>query len=553
MLGITLASMFLFAMMSSSEPVAPVSIAVGCNANPAARSAELVTAVQNAVNAGGAQLVTLSSGCVYTLTQVNNGVLTSTNGLPVISNSVDLTIQGNGATLSRDSSAPQFRFFEVEQGGRLTLQNMTITGGHAGDNTNASGNTAGGDGGAILNKGVLSGSFVTFTNNIAGAGGLCASNLDGAGGRGGAIASFAQTNLSNSVLEGNRSGDYVDISKYAAYFLKARGGAIFSQESLSLDGVSAKANPIGELIIAHSPPDGTCVVASPLPHDDIASPTHFAAIHHSGSITITNSSFHDEQDVAIAEEYPPSEYGLVVKDSLFYNNGRGIYIIEQGSYATSTHRLESSTFVSNEIGIDIRSNYDELGLKIVNSTFAKNDYGVVGQGKATGDMPRGAVLMAQVNSSTFYLNRCSIGAGYAHETSAAHVIVKNSVMSNNVDTQDCERPTWHQTNWLPVIDDGYNIADHFPWKFGNTAISVTTSVSNVNPMLDLLGAKDNGGKTPTVALLPGSPAINFIPAGACADVPADQRGVVRPQGGRCDAGAYESLSYPRVFMPLLAR
>lgn len=65
MLGITFAPLFLFAMMSSSEPVAPVSIAVGCNADPAARSAELVAAVRDAVNAGGSQIVTLSSGCVY--------------------------------------------------------------------------------------------------------------------------------------------------------------------------------------------------------------------------------------------------------------------------------------------------------------------------------------------------------------------------------------------------------------------------------------------------------------------------------------------------------
>jgi fibronectin-binding autotransporter adhesin len=54
---------------------------------------------------------------------------------------------------------------------------------------------------------------------------------------------------------------------------------------------------------------------------------------------------------------------------------------------------------------------------------------------------------------------------------------------------------------------------------------------------DLGGLLDNGGPTSTIALLAGSPAVNAGNNMAC---PAtDQRGVVRPQGGVCDIGAYE--------------
>jgi hypothetical protein len=60
---------------------------------------------------------------------------------------------------------------------------------------------------------------------------------------------------------------------------------------------------------------------------------------------------------------------------------------------------------------------------------------------------------------------------------------------------------------------------------------------------------DNGGPTPTVALLPGSPALDAIPASSCLDADGnplltDQRGVARPQGPACDTGAFE-LSPPR--------
>jgi hypothetical protein len=62
-----------------------------------------------------------------------------------------------------------------------------------------------------------------------------------------------------------------------------------------------------------------------------------------------------------------------------------------------------------------------------------------------------------------------------------------------------------------------------------------------NPALEALA--DNGGGTDTLALAPGSKAID---AGADCDddadttLAADQRGVSRPQGAQCDIGAYES-------------
>src|SRR5262249_3490396 len=59
----------------------------------------------------------------------------------------------------------------------------------------------------------------------------------------------------------------------------------------------------------------------------------------------------------------------------------------------------------------------------------------------------------------------------------------------------------------------------------------------------------NGGPTATMALLATSPAVDRIPVGAVSVGPGlplcpssgtkDQRGVARPQGGACDAGAYE--------------
>ena len=62
-----------------------------------------------------------------------------------------------------------------------------------------------------------------------------------------------------------------------------------------------------------------------------------------------------------------------------------------------------------------------------------------------------------------------------------------------------------------------------------------------DPMLDSLA--DNGGDTWTHALLPGSPAIDMIPAISCT-LPTDQRGAPRPvvqtsSDTPCDIGAFE--------------
>jgi hypothetical protein len=54
----------------------------------------------------------------------------------------------------------------------------------------------------------------------------------------------------------------------------------------------------------------------------------------------------------------------------------------------------------------------------------------------------------------------------------------------------------------------------------------------------LAALADNGGPTQTHALLPGSPAIDAA-SDDCPPPATDQRGVSRPQGAKCDIGAFE--------------
>jgi predicted outer membrane repeat protein len=68
-----------------------------------------------------------------------------------------------------------------------------------------------------------------------------------------------------------------------------------------------------------------------------------------------------------------------------------------------------------------------------------------------------------------------------------------------------------------------------------------SSEFNGDPKLGPLA--DNGGLTQTMALLPGSPAIDAGNNATCAAT--DQRGVTRPLGVACDIGAYEAPPAPK--------
>lgn len=94
----------------------------------------------------------------------------------------------------------------------------------------------------------------------------------------------------------------------------------------------------------------------------------------------------------------------------------------------------------------------------------------------------------------------------------------------------------------PILSGGYNLSDD-----ASCAGSLTASTDTNGAPAGLDSApKNNGGPTPTVALLAGSPAVDAIPAANCTDLDGvtpifnDQRGFPRPAGAGCDIGAYEA-------------
>jgi predicted outer membrane repeat protein len=178
--------------------------------------AGLIAALENAKDG---DIVSLAGNGVYILTEVNHVEGIDANGLPVIRRAI--SIEGNGATIERDSNAPDFRILALTEVGQETMvSNLTIKNGAARDgagmlihdgsplvlNCIFISNRARTTGGAI--RSVVSSPIIrnsTFERNQANHGGA----IYNAGGIGALI--------TGSIFDGNRAG--------------VRGGAIVNSGS----------------------------------------------------------------------------------------------------------------------------------------------------------------------------------------------------------------------------------------------------------------------------------------------------------------------------------
>lgn len=171
----------------------------------------------------------------------------------------------------------------------------------------------------------------------------------------------------------------------------------------------------------------------------------------------------------------------------------------------------------------------------------------------TSDTYGGGMTNFQSNSTlvnvTFYNNSATYGGGMLNRDANSNVTLTNVTMSNNTATIEggaiANGGNLNITNSILWGNSGaeiINIAPNAPIVAHSIIQGGYSGAGNldVDPLLGPL--QDNGGFTPTMALLPSSSAID---AGDDANCPAtDQRGVTRPQGDHCDIGAFEYVFSP---------
>jgi hypothetical protein len=195
-------------------------VSVPCSATTLVRDVGMVSST------GGT--VTLASGCVYKLTAQNNSTDGGT-GLPVIKGNV--TVQGNGATITRSATA-SFRLFDVAAGGSLTLNGLTLSNGMADDGVNG--------GGAIYSHGTLNVTGVTFSGNQSPA---------TTGTSGGAINSSGTLNVTGSTFTANTAQEGGGIFNQAAAASATITNSTFTSNTATVYGGGALLNAAGSATV----------------------------------------------------------------------------------------------------------------------------------------------------------------------------------------------------------------------------------------------------------------------------------------------------------------
>ena len=487
------------------------------------------------VGGGAADTIMLPKGN-HVLTQIDNGV----NGLPLITSPI--TIQGNGATISRKKGPTRFRLFEITTG-PVTIENVKLTGGSSPlgggavfnnggiltiANSVITGNVAAGGGGGVLNNyGDVTIQNSTISENTASYGGglfhyqgnftvetsSIAKNTASSDG-GGIFNAAGSFTLTDSEVSGNKATNSVD---------EAFGGGIFNYATLTVQDSLITKN------VARSPlyggygggiaNYGTATVShSAISLNTASSSSDDAAgggIHNCGTLTVQNS--HITKNTAKTTSSNDFSYGGGV------NNGGG------PGGCSGTASLSATTISVNkaEFGAGIYS-YDGT-VNIENSTISGNKATFLG----------GGILNAStmtVTNVTITKNAARFGGGVFNYLNGAITLSQTLISGNKAPSGN--GPEVY--NIATVVADDFNL---FGQKNDPGVVNVPYGSTDVipgptvtTPKILSPSLKDNGGPTPTHALVPGSPALDQITAGAPA---TDQRGVVRPQNVLSDIGAFE--------------
>lgn len=297
------------------------------------------------------------------------------------------------------------------------------------------------------------------------------------------------------------------------------GGAIWSNGSLRMTRASFSSNSAGReggTIVAAG---NTTIKRSKFSLSDVKSVTantFGGAIYVSGDTKVIDTSIRGSSS---------DSFGA------FDAYGGAIYV---DSPATLT--LRRSEISGNGVSA-LTSDRDESGAgmfvkggasaNVVNSTFSSNN-------ASSPDGIGGAVYNAGTATFQHTTFDTNIAADFGDQIyTAGTSSIGRSIIRGTNSTDPCSGAT--------VASLGFNIAEFDDPSCGYEASDDPSAFVSFAGNL-----ADHGGPTQTVALNPGSDAVDFVPKAACREITGsrDQRGFVRPnvkQGEKqpCDAGAFE--------------
>jgi large repetitive protein len=534
----------------------------------------LRAAVQEANALAGADVITLPAG-VFRLTRVGATEDAAATGDLDVSQALEIDGAGSGETIVDGLGAD--RVFHVTVSSAVTLTGLTIRNGDPGA----------GPGGGILDVGPAA--LVLRDVEI----------IDCRADVGGGIYQGGSLTLEDCTLEDDRSGSAgggvfaspgaalaISRSHFRTCLATSTGGAVFySGGGAAPIGITDStfegnfSNTAGGACFVTG--GGDLTVTGSQFTDNRATSTG-GALFHTGTagLTITGSTFVGNASLTSVgggifgtSSGPTTLTDVEVRDNSSLANGGGLFT---SGAATST--VTSCRFVDNVAAGPGAGVFDATigNVSITDSTFSGNRaFGTLGGGlfiaaggalalrsstfadnHATGPGGLGAAVFLTTGAPSSMINATfseNLAGGMGGAVYAASPLtLTNATLARNgagttggdlfngstislTSTILTEAVVGGGCAGVAVTSGGGNIDND------GCALAGPGDRSGIDPLLGPL--QDNGGPTETLALLPGSPAIDTGNAGACPGI--DQRGSGRPTDGdkdgsaACDVGAFE--------------
>ncbi len=494
-----------------------------------------------------------------------------------------LTVTGNGATNTIIDGNASSRIFKISGAdvtiSGATLQNALASTGAGGaidsdgavtlEATTLTGNSAANVGGGLFAAAatIRNGSVVRANHASASGGGGVSVNGDAtvsdstiggssvpdgntAGGNGGGILAGGTATITNSIVRHNSTTDLagggvdaqgavVTGSTVSDNTAGIAGGGIHTVTTTSVSSSTVSSNTGG----IRSELGPVTVTGSTISSNSTGSPG--GGIDVGGGLTLESSTISSNTG-AVGGGVFVATGDVTISDSWFDQNsantiGGGVGVL---GFGTETTVISDSTFSANRQTDSSLGGGGGIALVDVNATLTNVTAGgnaAAGTGAGVGG--GGGILVATqgmtaspaavtIVSSTIDGNAASPGAGLVVGTNAPSTSVASTILSNNTGGPGCDGA---------ITDAGFNLL--FNTAAGSCVFGASSDVTGADPGLGALTLNAPATLVPTMALSAGSPALDVVTSG-CPPPATDARGVTRPQGDACDAGAFELAVAP---------
>jgi hypothetical protein len=432
--------------------------------------------------------------------------ITLTSTLTLTGSAGPITIAGPGANLLTVSGGNAVEVFDVDFGTTAVLSGLTISGGSTTRdgggvfndgtltllNSTVTANTVtgdGGEGGGVYNEGVMTISGCTITNNTVSGG--------GGGGEGGGVINFEVMTITGSTITNNTvSGP------------DGRGGGVFTEGAMTISGSTFANNAVSgmsgegggvwnEELMTIS---GSTITSNEVSGSD----GEGGGVFTDGEMTLANSTVENNSASGSG-----GEAGGIFNEDLLVINASAIAMnsaanVGGGIWTDYLLTISDSTVAGNSAGSQGGGIFTEDVLTAVNTTIADNSVLAAGAG---GGLFVYTGSLATLDNTIVALNAAGAVPDDVHGTG-----------------------TLSATSSFNLIGTG--------GSGGLTNAVNGNQVGVASPGLGPLAS--NAGPTATIALLPGSPAID-AGSNALDGLATDQRGpgLVRIFNGTIDIGAFE--------------